>query len=354
MAITLSGTSLRAFLSWWGGELAALLPERFRPEAEGRLEAAVEETGRVVIGRIGRDGRRELARVDPGGADGDGLRTLLRGQGAGRLPVVLRLGPEQALHRTLTLPLAAEENLYEAVAFQLDRHTPFASDAACFGVRIARRDVDGQSIEVDLAVAPRALVDRLAGRLEALGVPPRAVCAGIEGRGDLALVRDDAPAARGGTARPTAMLAALALALGVAVVAVPLVRGALAVQAAEAEAAGLRAAAAATAELRRSVEQQQRQAQFAVARKRAAPAMVTVLAELTRLLPNDTWVTRLQIEGGTVHITGFSGSANALIGALEQSPLFERAMFRAPLTQDPVHGVEQFHLGVDLRARSGA
>ncbi|HYH20193.1 MAG TPA: PilN domain-containing protein [Azospirillum sp.] len=353
MAITTVSKHVGAFLSWWGGELAALLPERLRPEADNRLIVSFDESEWLVIGQAGRDGQRELARVDLAVTDVERLRTLLRELGAERLPVALRLGRDQALCRTLTLPLATEENLYEAVAFQLDRHTPFVVDDACFGVRVLRRDTDGQSIEVELAVAPRALVDGFAARLEALGASPTLVCA-ADGRGDLVLIREEASVPRLGTGRrATPLLTVLALVLGMATVVVPLVQGALAVQAAEADAAELRAEANATAELRRATEQRQRQAMFAIARKRTVPAMETVLAELTRLLPNDTWVARLQIDGGTVHVMGFSGSANSLIAALEQSPLFERAMFRAPLTQDPVHGVEQFHLGVELRARGG-
>lgn len=66
-----------------------------------------------------------------------------------------------------------------------------------------------------------------------------------------------------------------------------------------------------------------------------------ILAELTRLLPEDTWITNLNYKGfdlknrgdsrGEVIISGLSSSASRLVSILEDSPYFEQVEFVGPI-----------------------
>jgi Tfp pilus assembly protein PilN len=59
-----------------------------------------------------------------------------------------------------------------------------------------------------------------------------------------------------------------------------------------------------------------------------------LLQQLTRLLPDGTWLQELQINEDTVEIYGFSSHAPDLVPPLENSPYFTQVEFTAPITRD--------------------
>ena len=61
---------------------------------------------------------------------------------------------------------------------------------------------------------------------------------------------------------------------------------------------------------------------------------VEVLEELTRLLPDTTWIWNLKYNGKEIELSGFSDSASDLIPLLDKSPLFEKVEFMAPVTKE--------------------
>ena len=65
---------------------------------------------------------------------------------------------------------------------------------------------------------------------------------------------------------------------------------------------------------------------------------------MTRALPDDTWLYRLRLLDQELQTFGYSPNASALIGVIENSPLFGSAQFRAPLTRDQRVEAEQFHI----------
>ncbi|HUL31105.1 MAG TPA: PilN domain-containing protein, partial [Thermodesulfobacteriota bacterium] len=63
-------------------------------------------------------------------------------------------------------------------------------------------------------------------------------------------------------------------------------------------------------------------------------SMVTVLEELTRLLPDTTWIWNLKYNGKEIELSGFADSASDLIPILDRSPFFEKVEFMAPVTKE--------------------
>lgn len=57
------------------------------------------------------------------------------------------------------------------------------------------------------------------------------------------------------------------------------------------------------------------------------------MRELTTLLPDDTFLERVQLKGDTGQLIGQSGKALALIGILESSKLFSSVGFTSPVTK---------------------
>ena len=59
-----------------------------------------------------------------------------------------------------------------------------------------------------------------------------------------------------------------------------------------------------------------------------------VLDELTRILPDTTWIWNLKYNGKEIELSGFADSASDLIPILDRSPLFEKVEFLAPVTKE--------------------
>jgi general secretion pathway protein L len=61
---------------------------------------------------------------------------------------------------------------------------------------------------------------------------------------------------------------------------------------------------------------------------------VEILEELTRLLPDTTWIWNLKYNGKEIELSGFADSASDLIPLLDRSPHFEKVEFLAPVTKE--------------------
>lgn len=145
---------LRRFWAWWRGELADLVPLALRPGARFLDDTTfVEiEDKRVQLKRF-RDGRlQDLDALDlaalPVAEQPLELRAWLSRCVPTPEALALILRPGDALARLIELPRAAEENLRQAVAFELNRYTPFQASEVYFDYRVAKQTI----VESDLAL----------------------------------------------------------------------------------------------------------------------------------------------------------------------------------------------------------
>ncbi|WP_432288771.1 PilN domain-containing protein (plasmid) [Aminobacter sp. BA135] len=76
--------------------------------------------------------------------------------------------------------------------------------------------------------------------------------------------------------------------------------------------------------------------------KQNSPSLMRTWAELTRVLPDDAWLTDLQAKGNEVTISGFAAFAANLIEPLEASPLIASPDFTAPVVKVPGQEGERF------------
>jgi general secretion pathway protein L len=59
-----------------------------------------------------------------------------------------------------------------------------------------------------------------------------------------------------------------------------------------------------------------------------------ILQQLTKLLPDGTWLQELHVSEDMVEINGYSNHAAELVPPLENSPYFTQVEFSAPITRD--------------------
>ncbi len=354
------------FFAWWFKELAGLVPARLRGALEGSAQAALFDLSgpEIVLSRLSGRSWRELGRVDPQGlnepAQARAFARLIKKAKLDQLDVVLRLPASTALRKTLSLPLAAEENLRQVLTFEMDRHTPFSADEVYFDYRVRTRNAETGRMEVELVTVPRKVMDERCERAAAWGVVPDVVDIGGEDRGgeDASeginlLPADDGVNGGRRVGGLSLFLAAVAAALIAVAVYLPLEAQQREMQAFSAALTKAKAEAGAAMDLRREIDRLVEESQFLVTRKQKSVKATEVLDELTRILPDGTWLRQFKIKDRELRISGFSQAASNLIGLIEQSAMFENARFTSPVTQDRREGLERFNIAADL-AQGGA
>jgi len=347
-----------SFLRWWWGELRDLLPARVRAPSDGGARD-------LLIQVDGRDARLWLG----GGA----VATPLGGLGldagpaggdlAGRLPpaigrTVLVLPPNAVLTVRQVLPAATEENLREVLGFEMDRNTPFRVEQVYYGFDIRRRDRVGQTLDVELRVVPRKVVDDWREFMAAQGVALDVVGVGtVDGgvwRGDaLGRIECGRPDGGRGVAKgrtvPWLLAAVLAGLAGVAV-ALPLLELRDRVDLLESRVAVAKTRAVAVNRTLTEIERVRERAGLIAQRKARHPAVLAMLAEVTRLCPDHTWISRFEVVNGKLRLQGESESASSLIALIEASPMFRDVRFASPVTRNPGTAKDRFLITADIES----
>jgi general secretion pathway protein L len=343
-------SGLAAFLRWWRDELVGALPPAWRewlapvptvltiePEAEG---------WRVRRLRGGRVEVEDHAEREP-----EALALALGriGPGAEVVPrQVLLLPASEALRRRIVLPAAAEEHLGQVLSYEMDRHTPFRADQVYFDYRIQRRDEVARHLAVDLLAIPRSELD---SRLAALPSTLDAADIADDGRpAGFNLLPADRRARRiDRRLRLNAILALGVVALAWLVMAQSLALREQALEALGEEVAMARSEANQSAALKRQLRDAIDGASFLARRKAEQPVAVDVLVEVTRLVPDDTWLERLSFVGTQVQLQGQSARADKLIGILTESKCLANPQFQGIIQPDGATGKERFSLAAELK-----
>ncbi len=336
---------VRGFFAWWGGELLGLVPETLRKRLDPGLRClALHPHGGGYRLRVWEGGKSRQV-VDT--ADGRALQAAVarHGRRAGRL--VLCLPRAQALFKELALPALPQPELRRALYYQIDRQTPFAARDVCFDYDLLASSRGG--LRALLAVVPKRVVEHETQRLAGFGLQAAAVAVGDPDDGQAPQMRlrsgcsDEVPA-RSFASILNPLLATAACVLIAAA-------GHLAFQDREAAAAALagqvreaRQAADAVAKLEEEVALLRKDLTFFTDRKRTQPLAVAILLELTRILPDHTWLTELQYRDREIRIAGHSAAASDLVALIDGSEMFAEPRFRSPVTQDPTSGRERFNL----------
>lgn len=356
-------SSLGDVVRWWLGELIQLVPESVRRQFVGqrtRLVLLVDAPGDNLLEETDQHARR-VGRIDlhaPAGHARRILAAIPRAKRNGGSEVVLRFPAQRALRTPVSLPLAAEKNLPEVVGFEFERLVPFSRADVYYAYRIVVRDKQAQMIRLELVVLPRSEVAKLGQTMEALGlrVAGLEIAEGGGERGVTSIPLDDRKVDRamGGERKIFLGLAAAASVLGLLCLAVPYWRTSAAVESLTAQMADARQHAEAAASLQKQIDAKRHEQQFLTDRKRAMPTATELLATLTRLIPDDAYLTEFSITGDRLRLVGAANSATALLTLVDQSPAFRGAAFQSPIVQDTRLNRERFDITARIAQRGRA
>lgn len=255
------------------------------------------------------------------------------------------------LRRELRLPLAAAERLRDVVRHQIDRETPFSAEQAAFDARVLGRDEGGKQLRVELVVVPKSALDRALASVAVIGASVGGVDV-IDSNGK-ALGLNLLPTALRERRRDPTTSVNLALA-GFGVLALifafwqTLENRRAAVASLEAQVAEQQQAARRVSALRDRLGDAVEGANFLAQARRERGRSIDLLNDLSRRLPDGTWLERLNVADGRVVITGFSNQASALVGALQESPFLRAPALAGSVQPDPRSGRDRFTLTAEL------
>jgi general secretion pathway protein L len=344
---------LGRFFRWWGGELAFLVPPKLLKMLGGApdyLLLSRSDQG-VAVQHLGPSGERELGQFGLNETGAQAREQLFKeSPDLEEARVVLRLEMGQALRKSVKLPAAAEENLNQVVAFEMDRLTPFKSEQVYFSAKVVERLPATKQIAVDLILTPRnkldAMLDELAGAgwkpdiVDLTGAPPTMHC-------NLLPEKYRPPRNRWLYAANIALGAAIGLLL-LAVLILPVLFARSEAQALEEQTRKATKTAKEVESLRQQMDTLLHQTRFLIEKKRTTPIMVDALDELSRVIPDNTWLHGLQYKDNRVVIQGQSPSASRLIELIEASPHYKNTSFVSPVTKDVSSGMERFQIASDV------
>jgi len=240
--------------------------------------------------------------------------------------------------------------LRDVLAFEIDRQTPFAADAVYFDARVVERRGDGQ-IVAELVTVPKPVLD---AALAALGAPAASL-AGVDVAGESGVPlgvnllpmprrqRGADPARRWNWI--LAAVALLALAAGLWQI----------LDNRRAAAAEFEKQVSARAAEARRVGQQRQQlldmvegSAFLERTRGGRPTMIAVIDELSRRIPDNTYLEKLSMENGQLQLIGFSSDASGLVQKLEGSKLWRSPALAGALQPDPRSGRDRFTMTAEL------
>jgi len=350
------------FFRWWRDELASLIPAALLPypRAAGKYLWAEFEADGIVL-RVARGGQlADAGKVALSARDEDSNKLAFNAlYGKSRRPALgLSIPSERILRKTIELPLAVKENLRPALAFELNRQTPFNADQAYFDYRVrAIRPKAGQ-IQVELIVSDRRQIDRELAMLAKWGHPCQVVAPTDELAGEPRYANLLPPEARARTTLATkwryAGMALITIALLGATLAIPLWQKRAAVIVLNGEAANMKQQAQAVDDLQHSLAKASAEYQYLLERKFKRPAKVALVEEVTRLLPDDTWLSSLEVKANEVVLNGETNSSTKLIRLMEGSSLIQDAAFNSPVVKDRNNNLERFRLSAKIKETSAA
>ena len=261
-------------------------------------------------------------------------------------PLAFLLPAGQFLRKSITLPAATEDNLGEVLALDMDQQTPFNADQVFFDYAVVGRSGVDRSIDVEMLATPRERLREFLETIASFGLKPDFVTALRDSGGayDVNLLPSGLRRRRPAASRTNAVLIGACALLLVALAVVPMFKKIHLIDQLEPQVLEARESARAGLALRDEITRISDAYRRLLAMKESAPMALQVINEMTRIIPDGTSISQLDIRGDEVQIQGQSPAAASLIGLIQQSPYFENPQFRSPVTQAPRSGMERFHV----------
>jgi general secretion pathway protein L len=339
-------TAMHRFWIWWISELRGMLPVTWRSalDAGNNRLVVVLEDEQLILGVLDRDQLTDIVRV---GEDDDSLPALIRDYclrnqlNAGA--AVLGLGRKQAMIKNLSLPRAVEENLEGMLKLEMDRHTPFTAEDVFFTQRVVSRDRSSEKITVELVVVPKRTAAEFMDRLATIGIMVSSMVVrlqdGAPEAGDFVaftelLKVNEKVRSQSAIRQNRRRLALAVLVLAISALLIPAIHDGLVGRSLQQEVDTARLSAEKAQDARKQLLALEQPGEEFLLLRSSTPLAIAVLNEVTRIVPDHTWLDRVEVDQGMIRLHGESEQAAVLLALFENSTLFSDARFSSTITRN--------------------
>ncbi|HWY62821.1 MAG TPA: PilN domain-containing protein [Rhizomicrobium sp.] len=339
------------FSGWWVEQLADLIPASWlNIFAKSNDATILEIQGEHCVLWIRRDGVAKPVGQGPL----CNLKTALKSVTDLPQLLLLRVTPEHALCKKLSLPSAARRDLKTLLGFEIDRETPFEQAEVYWNYVVGTQDKARGKLDLDLVIVPRGHADATVAAARNAGFNPAALTIDIAPDRS-ALIWVAAQPSVGQILRHRKLLPLVAVTGGLAAAFVILSFAGQQwnLYVANQTIADLQSRAQEAAQLQQAANQRLAAITFLSRTNGANGSALGILAAATRILPDDTYLTSISVHDSRVTMSGFSNSAASLISLLAKSPTFREPAFDSPVTESQDSDQEKFTVSMSL-APAGA
>ena len=345
---------LKEFFEWWGQGLLLLLPGRWLARLRHQSDTVTVEQ---------RDSALHFKRYNSPTRELHEERSVLLDDEIGKVTInswlnrhenpprlILLLPNDEYLQKPLAYPLSSEKELRAILEFEIDKQTPFAQDDAYFDYVITRTDTANGRLHIILYLVLRSVLDKYLADLSFLDLQPAS--ATTSSGNNIANINFMPPPDTRLNGRSDRRLIHLALAtfiLFIASLYVPLLRHGAIVEQFEQQVEQSSAHAMQAQSLLDKKQAILERVEFLSNQTQRHISPLRIIQDLSRRLPDNTWINRLNIRAGEIQVHGESEAAAAVIQIMEESDYFEQAQFRSPVTKNNSTGKDQFHIAANLR-----
>ncbi len=344
------------FFKWWGQELRSFLPQKIQDtfKAQGLLIVLIEQN-KVFVSYSQEGITQNLAELEFNALAKEDIKHIIASYK--EATVVLRLPKKQVVSQDVFLPVATEANLAQVMAYELDRYTPFTAEEVYFSFIKLGYTENKTSLHLRLVLTKKETLEKSYEQMLSLGLKPAIADA------DISLIIQDHETVAGSynllpehlrlatNRKPLYTLAGsllLMLSLLVVLLVLPLQMGAAGIDKLKHHARQSEAIAFTIEDSKKSLDYLYRATQQLVNDKNETPAMVDVINALSKVLPDDTWVSYLRYNNKNLQLTGQSANASSLIALLEKLSYFQNVKFVSTVTKDRRTGLERFQISIDV------
>ena len=163
------------FLRWWAEALRDAMPANLRARLQyARRRLLIQVFDEEIALSI--DDAGSIQSLDTFSTDQDArlqnqsVRELFQRHELTEVNRDLLLSEVVVLRTQVVMPLAAEANLRQALAYEMDRYTPYQSEEVFYNWRNLHRDRDTGQLHFELCVTPKEAVEAPIELLKRLGL----------------------------------------------------------------------------------------------------------------------------------------------------------------------------------------
>jgi len=335
---------MQRYWTWWVGQISDALPRLSSVRKRAAIAALVDGDGLQL--RTRDNPGNVLGELSPDMSEGHrhALLDRIDTEIGGNRRVVLVVPNNAGLQRETELPLAAETHLAAVCANELERWTPWRPDQAVFSVKVTERsEIEGR-IRIELTAVPRFVFSGPALLLEDNGLAligllrerpnegPQFIEVEPEPRGASKILR---------RARTAAFLTACGIVL---LVVGAFVHKLVTIERLEERLAEIGGEVEAAQKLAETAKKLTYQLRYADEVKRGRASQIMILNDLSELLPDDSWLESMSMEGDKLTLQGRARDALSLLPLLNSSGRFQDVKFDSEVFRDPEAGLDTFNI----------